>query len=147
MNTFDNIIIFTDGACSNNGKPIAKGGCGVHFPHKELQDISQQFTKSPITNNRAELYAILSALNALQNIIFNTLTINSDSKYAINCVTIWYKKWEKNGFVGSNKKPVENLDIIDDIVKIIRSNPNIKFQYVAREYNTEADKLAKNGCK
>jgi ribonuclease HI len=147
MNQFDNIIIFTDGACSNNGKPTASGGCGVYFPNKEFQDVSQPFTKSPITNNRAELYAILSALNKLENIKYNTVTINSDSKYAINCVTIWYKKWEKNGFVGSNKKPVENLDIIDEIVTVIRSNPNITFEYVERKYNTEADKLAKNGCK
>lgn len=145
MDTFDNIIIFVDGACSNNGKSNAKGGFGIYFPNGELENKSENFTLSPITNNRTELYAILVTLQMLQTIKFNTVTIYSDSKYSINCVTSWYKNWEKNGFIGKNKKPVDNLDIIDKIMDILRKNKNISIQYVPRENNTKADELAKNG--
>ena len=31
----DEIIVFTDGACSNNGKPTAKAGIGVYFEENE----------------------------------------------------------------------------------------------------------------
>jgi ribonuclease HI len=62
------LIIFTDGACINNGKQNAKAGYGIHFPNNELNDISEHFINSPITNQRAELYAILVALEKIANI-------------------------------------------------------------------------------
>ena len=31
------ILVFTDGACTNNGKKSAKAGIGVHFPNKEFE--------------------------------------------------------------------------------------------------------------
>ena len=36
----DDLIICTDGACSGNWKPYAKGGYGVYFPYKEYPDVS-----------------------------------------------------------------------------------------------------------
>lgn len=35
------IAVFTDGACSGNGKAISKGGVGVYFPDSQLEDISE----------------------------------------------------------------------------------------------------------
>jgi len=145
MTHFDDIIIYTDGACSNNGKPNAVGGCGVHFPNKEFEDKSTKFNLSPISNNRAELYAIYLALESLQDITFKTVTIHSDSRYAINCVTSWYKVWEKQNFLLSNKKPIKNFDIITKIRDILVKHANINFIYVERSKNANADKLAKNG--
>jgi ribonuclease HI len=147
MKQFDNIDIYVDGACSNNGKVNAKGGYGIYFPNGELINKSEKFTLSPITNNRAELYAIYDTLVMLKMVKYNTVTIHSDSKYSINCVTVWYNKWSKNNFIGANKKPIDNLDIIDKIIDILNINKNITFKYVPRENNKDADKLAKDGCK
>ncbi len=144
MEIFDNIIIYTDGACSNNGKKNAVGGCGVYFPNKEFTDISLNFKLNPITNNRAELYAIYLAVKTLDDTIFKTSTIYSDSKYAINCVTSWYDKWEKNKFLLSNKNQIKNFDIITDIHNILVTHTNITFKYIERGKNTFADKLAKD---
>lgn len=145
MKHFGDIIIYVDGACSNNGKITATGGCGVHFPNKEFEDKSVNFKLNPITNNRAELYAIYLALELLQDITFKTVTIYSDSKYAINCVTGWHKLWEKQNFLLSNKKPIKNFDIITNIHDILIKHTNITFVYVERDKNAIADKLAKNG--
>lgn len=140
-----NVIIYVDGACSNNGKVNAIGGYGIYFPNKEFNDVSKKFTLNPITNNRAELWAIYEALEILGGCEYDNATIYSDSKYSVNCINVWYETWEKNKFLGANKKPVDNLDIIDKIMGIVCDK--VKIEYVRRENNKEADKLAKDGCK
>jgi ribonuclease HI len=154
MKQFDNIIIFTDGACSGNGKKNAVAGSGVYFPNKEFEDKSFKFTLNPITNNRAELYAIYLALDTINTAKFNSATIYSDSTYAIKCVTIWYKKWSDNNFLTSQKKPIKNFDIIDKIHQILKKYDNIKIIYTQghstiesfnKTGNDNADKLAKEG--
>lgn len=140
-----NIIIYVDGACSNNGKVNAVAGYGIHFPNKEFNDVSKKFTLNPITNNRAELWAIYEALEMLGQYEYDGATIYSDSKYSVNCINIWYDAWAKNKFLGANKKPVDNLDIIDKIKEI--KDDKVKIEYVPREDNKKADKLAKDGCR
>ena len=39
------------------------------------------------------------------------VVIFTDSKYVKNGITDWIKKWEKNGWKSSNKKPVKNKDL------------------------------------
>lgn len=124
------IIIFTDGSCVNNGKPGAKGGYGVHFPNKEVEDIGEKFELKPITNNRSELYAIYVALDKLDGLKFDNATIYTDSKYAIGCMINWYPKWKTNGFLTTGKKPIANHDIIMMIHNIYSKYDNIKILYV-----------------
>lgn len=146
------VIIFTDGSCSNNGKPGAKGGYGVHFPNKECEDVSEKFELGNVTNNRAELYAIYVALDKLNNLKFDNAIIYTDSKYAIGCMINWYPKWKVNGFVTTGKKPIANNDIIIKIHEIYSKYDNIKILYVKGHKkdgtfmsigNDMADKLAK----
>lgn len=154
MQRLENIIVFTDGACTNNGKKNAKGGIGVYFPNKELDDISESFYFEPATNQRTELYAIYAALELiLSKFTCDVIYVYSDSTYAINCITIWAKKWERNGWISTDKKPVKNLDIIQPLYKLIKGY-NIKFNFVKAHtgdetieaiYNDRADKLAKRG--
>ena len=98
------LIIFTDGACTKNGKADAKAGMGIYFPNNELKNISEKFTQSPITNQRAELYAIYIALSkAVQEINkYNKIVFYSDSMYSIKSLTEWIKNWEKNGWKTAN---------------------------------------------
>ena len=55
------INIYTDGACSNNGRPDARAGFGIWFKEAIL-NTSESFTGIQ-TNNRAELLALLSINN------------------------------------------------------------------------------------
>ena len=153
---FDSIIIFTDGSCLNIGKKNAKAGIGIHFPNKEFSDISEPFLETPITNQRAELFAIYKALTQVtNNIKFNKIIIYSDSIYSIKSLTEWIKIWERNNWKNSKKKQVKNLDIISSIKIILDQHcDKIFFKHVKahtgkKDYesicNEIADKLAQNG--
>ena len=121
----DNILVFTDGSCINNGKLNAKAGIGIYFPNKEHDDISEPFNINPITNQRAELNAIYQALKLIvNNLRFQKITIYTDSLYSIKCLTLWIKNWNKNNWITSNKKPVKNIDIIRPIYNLMKEHEN-----------------------
>jgi len=157
MTTKKNIIIFTDGSCvKKNGVPI-KCGYGVHFPNNELDDISKSYKGTPLTNQRAELYAIYKGIKTIvSNIDFDTITIYSDSEYSIKSITLWIISWKKNGWKNSANKDVANQDIIKKIDKYMCKYENkIIFNHVkAHTKNTDslskgnrmADKLATSGA-
>ena len=155
MTDLKKIIIFTDGACSGNGKITAKAGIGIHFPNKECTDVSQSFSDNP-TNQRAELYAIQLALETIvKECTFDKVIIYSDSSYSIKCVSEWIINWEKNNWKNANGKPVKNLDLIRPIRRILKNLDNkVSFVHVKAHTkaitfealgNAEADKLATSG--
>ena len=146
------LIIFTDGSCNSKSK---KCGYGVNFPNKELQNISLPFTIKPLTNQRAELYAIYAALSVATKKNNLDIHIYSDSKYSIECVTNWINTWKQNGWMTATKKPVKNLDIIKPINNIINKyKGTISFHHINSHTGNDdyysinndiADQLAKNG--
>ena len=100
------------------------------------------------TNNRAELTAVLRALQIIPE--SRDATIISDSKYTIDCVQIWAKQWMKNGWRNSNNQDVDNKILIGKILNHIsaRETKNVKtdFKWVKghamNQGNIEADRLA-----
>ncbi|AGD92547.1 putative ribonuclease H protein [Megavirus lba] len=128
----ENVIVFTDGSCVNNGRKHAVGGIGIHFPDRTLNDISRIFTKGCCTNQRTELYAILYAIKyvhseiGLQNCILNIFT---DSQYSINCITKWVPAWIKNNWKTKNNTAVANREFIEPIYRYYNKY-NINFTHV-----------------
>lgn len=104
------------------------------------------------TNQRAELTAILRALDIAP--IHREVTIYTDSQYAIRSVTEWSKVWERNGWVNSKNKPVENKDLVMEIREKIVERDLLKkgtyFVWVKGHANDEgniaADRLAVEGA-
>jgi len=152
-----NILVFTDGSCIGQGKGTPKCGIGIHFPNKELADVSKKFKLDPLTNQRAELYAIYYALRKIiKNLDFKTITILTDSEYSIKSLTVWVKDWEKKDWKNAQKKPVMNQDLIKPIYEIIKKHKdNIKFIHVDAHTgggdwksvgNALVDRLAKQGA-
>lgn len=152
----DSVIVFTDGSCSGNGKNCAKAGIGIYFPCGEFPNVSEAFTIAPITNQRAELYAIYQTLlTVTEKCKFKKLLIYSDSLYSIKCVTLWINNWKCNGWKGANGKPIKNLDIIKPICDILEKyNNQVFFVHVNSHtnnntveaiFNDKADKLACEG--
>lgn len=152
----EEVNIFTDGSCFNNGKKNAKAGMGVHFPNGELEDLSVPFTIGVSTNQRAELGAIYLALKYwkqnFEPIVRKKVLINiyTDSNYSIKCLTEYIHKWEKNGWLTSKKEKVLNQDLLKAIYKYMRIY-KITFTHVyshtnSKDYNSVhnsiADKLA-----
>ncbi len=116
------LLLYTDGSCVRNGTSNSAGGIGIHFPNKELTDISKIFPLENCTNQRTELYAILSALRYVKShfkLSEYNLHIKTDSEYSINCLTKWVSSWIKNGWIKQNGEPVLNKDLIETIYKYI----------------------------
>ena len=92
----DPIYVYTDGACSNNGKKNARAGFGVYFGKDDPRNASESYN-GPQTNNVAELLAIIKALTILRQEIDNgeKIIIYSDSTYSIRCCTEYGEKWRK----------------------------------------------------
>ena len=91
-----NFNIYTDGACTNNGRKGAKCSIGIHFPENneiKLEDISRVLKVPKPTNNVAELTAILESMKKVKGIVYTPICIYTDSEYSLNVLTKWYPKW------------------------------------------------------
>ena len=148
----DTIIIYTDGACKNNGSKTknVRAGAGVHFSDKniiQMNDISLKLEIDDPTNNKAELTAILLALQECKvNKIQSKIIIYTDSKYSIDAITKWYGQWVKNNILQS-KKNIDLLKIIHELLQDldvsfehVRSHTNLQDEHSIG--NDRADKLA-----
>ena len=96
---------FTDGGCRGNP---GLGGWGVILrfgDHERELNGSEPET----TNNRMELLATISALQALSEPCRVVLT--TDSTYVKDGITKWIKNWKANGWRTAAKKPVKNQDL------------------------------------
>lgn len=151
QNDPNTIKIFTDGACTNNGYKNSKAGIGIVIPKLNIE-VSEKLSGEKLTNNIAELTAILRGLKIAKVKKLNSIQIISDSMYAINCVTNWWPKWEKNNWFLGKNKPVKNVEIIKEIVALIKQL-NVTFKHIKAHqkdpqiysdayYNNIADKLA-----
>ena len=137
--------ICTDGACSGNPGP---GGWGaVIFDEKNKQyNVSGKVKET--TNNRMELMAPIMALKKIKS--KSDVVIFTDSTYVKNGITDWIKKWEKNDWKNSNKKPVKNKDLWIKLNALCQKN-NVTWKWVKghsnNKYNDLADELATNAVK
>lgn len=108
------IRIYTDGSSLSNGQANAWGGVGVYFGPADKRNISEPLTGTKHTNQRAELTAIVRALEVAPK--DRRVVIVTDSRYSIDCVTNWFHNWQRNGWVNSSRKPVENKDLVQKIL-------------------------------
>jgi len=130
------ITIYTDGACSGNPGP---GGFGVILRCGTLEkEISGGYSLT--TNNRMELLAVITGLEALKWTNAD-VTIWSDSSYVVDAVEKgWVFSWEEKNFA---KKA--NPDLWIRFLALYRSH-NVKFQWIrghnGHPENERCDKMA-----
>ena len=147
------ILVFTDGSFI---KHLNKCGYGVFFPNSEYKNISRRFKIEPLSNQRAELYAIYKAIKRVnKNNKAQDIKIYTDSEYSIRSLTLWIKTWKENNWIASTNKPVANQDIIKKIDNMMTKHTGkIEFKHVRshtgkkdfESLNNEiVDKLAKLG--
>jgi len=97
--------VFTDGACSGNPGPGGWGAILISGGHrKELKG-----GEAETTNNRMELLAAISALEAIKRP--EIVDLNTDSVYMRDGITKWIHGWKRNGWRTADKKPVKNVDL------------------------------------
>lgn len=148
-----NMLVYTDGSCSQNGKPGAIGGIGIYFPNKELPSVSKIFPLNNCTSQRTELYAILTTLRYIKShfdMKSYKICIKTDSEYSINCLTKWVFGWVKRDWLKQNGEPVLNKELIETIFRYLQKY-QIIFKHVSAHTrgtdkdsrgNAEADRLA-----
>lgn len=141
----EKVIIYTDGACSGNPGP---GGWGAVLMYKDTKkEISG--AKKDTTNNEMELTAALEALKILK--FPCEVDLYSDSAYLVNGFSQgWIYNWQKNNWQTSDKKPVKNREIWQQIYDLTKTH-KVKFIKVKghadNEYNNRCDEMARNAIK
>ena len=153
MNTYS---YFTDGAATminKGGKYLREAGGWAFISFKNGEELSKQSGGCPLTtNNEMELYAIYASFMDFSDNCENgdKIEIYSDSGYCIGIFTQWAVNWEKNGWKRRGNKPIENLEIIKKIWKLMKeldiNGCEIQFVKVKghsnNELNNRVDKLA-----
>ena len=133
-------LVWTDGACSGNPGPggwaaivVAPGGDTVELSGGEPHT----------TNNRMELMAAISALEALKRP--STVEMHTDSKYVQDGISKWIHGWKRNGWKTADKKPVKNIDLWQRLDAAIQRH-HVKWHWVkghaGHDLNERADRLA-----
>lgn len=137
----DEVIIYTDGACSGNPGP---GGWGAILMYKDSKKEISGGNKNT-TNNIMEMTAVIEALKLLKHPC--KVKLYSDSAYVVNAfLQNWTKNWIKNNWKTSDKKDVKNKELWQELIELTKIH-NVTFIKVKghsdNEYNNRCDELAR----
>ncbi len=141
------LYAYTDGACSGNPGP---GGWGVVLQAKTgarvVRERDLNGGETDTTNNRMELTAAISALEALGR--STAITVVTDSNYVKDGITKWMFRWKENGWKTAGKKPVKNADLWQRLDEA-QSRHQVAWEWVkghaGHPENERADELAREG--
>lgn len=141
------LFAYTDGACSGNPGP---GGWGVLLLAREGEAVLKERTlcggEADTTNNRMELLAAISALEALARP--SDIVVVTDSAYVKNGVTGWIFGWKRNGWKTADKKPVKNVDLWQRLDEA-QARHKVEWRWIkghaGHAENERADELAREG--
>src|SRR5271169_229465 len=136
----DVVDIFTDGACSGNPGP---GGWGAILRYRGHEREFSGFEPGT-TNNRMELMAAISALEALTRSC--RVRLHTDSRYVRDGITTWIHDWKRRNWRTADKKPVKNVDLWQRLSAALEPH-QVEFLWVrghaGHPENERADALAR----
>jgi ribonuclease HI len=135
------VVIYTDGACSGNPGPGGWGAILSFAGHEKELKGGELHT----TNNRMELMAAISALEALTKPC--DVDLHTDSQYVRNGISSWINGWKKNGWKTADKKPVKNVDLWQRLDAALKAH-TVRWHWVkghaGHPMNERADQLARD---
>jgi ribonuclease HI len=136
------VTIYTDGACAGNPGPGGWGAILMSGPHRKEISGGEAAT----TNNRMELMAAISALEALKGP--SVVDIHTDSEYVQKGISTWIHGWKRNGWRNSQKEPVKNADLWQRL-DAAQALHQVRWHWVrghaGHAENERADELAREG--
>ena len=137
----EHIKIYCDGACSGN--PGNAGSGLAIYSNKKNPVLLYGAYEEEGTNNIAELNALHQALTiASQTSSENIISIFSDSKYAIDCITTWAYSWKKNGWTKKGGE-IKNLELVQEAHYLYEKLKNkIEIIHVKGHAGIEGNELA-----
>ena len=133
------VEVWTDGGCKPNPGP---GGWAAILRYggteRELSGAD-----SATTNNRMELTAAISALEALKRPC--RVVLHTDSEYVRNGVTRWVTGWVRNNWRNAARDPVANLELWQRLLAAAKPH-QVEWKWVRGHsgdaMNERADRLA-----
>ena len=138
----DIVELYTDGACSGNPGP-GGWGCILRFKGVEKELCGGE---DATTNNRMEMKAVISGLEALKRPC--TIDVYTDSQYVQKGITEWIWGWKKRGWKTADNKPVKNADLWQELDALVRKH-KVSWHWVkghaGHPENERADALARQG--
>lgn len=144
MTSEKKVLIYTDGACSGNPGPGGWGAILIWGSHKK-----ELWGGEPVTtNNRMELLAAISALEALRRP--SKIELWTDSNYVKDGISKWIHGWKKNGWKTAMKQPVKNAELWQRL-DAAQERHDISWHWLkghaGHEFNERADELARFAIK
>ena len=137
----EEVVIYTDGACSGNPGPGGWGTILMYQGHEK--EISGGCKET--TNNIMEITAVLEGLKALKKPC--KVKIYSDSAYVVNAFNQkWIYGWLKNGWKNASKEPVKNKELWQELYELTKKHEVtfIKVKgHADNKYNNRCDELAR----
>ena len=99
------VVAYTDGACAGNPGPGGWGAILISGGHrKELKG-----GEAATTNNRMELMAAISALEALK--APSHVDLHTDSEYVQKGISVWIHGWKRKGWRTASGTAVKNAEL------------------------------------
>ncbi|HWB46129.1 MAG TPA: ribonuclease HI [Hyphomicrobiaceae bacterium] len=99
------VVVYTDGACSGNPGPGGWGAILLYDGHRKEISGGEPVT----TNNRMELIAAISALEAVKRP--SRIEVHTDSEYLKNGISTWIHSWKRRGWRTAAGSPVKNEEL------------------------------------
>ena len=141
------IEIYTDGGCSGNPGP---GGWAFIIIKDNSQITVKWGAENHTTNNRMELMAAISALEALRLLCAESsaaaekVTVYTDSQYVQKGITLWIKDWKSRGWKTSGKGFVKNQELWQSL-DVLAAGFSLNWVWIkghaGNEFNERCDKL------
>lgn len=132
--------IYTDGSARPTNPGV--GGMAIVVCDDNDKVITTIYHESKwATNNQTELMAIIAAL-VLYGGKGLDLTIYSDSAYAVNALTLWSYSWRRDGWVKSDGKEPENLQIFMQYHALLDYGFRADIQKVKGHHTCRGNQLA-----
>ncbi len=135
------VTIYTDGACSQNPGPGGWAAVLMYNEHKKELSGCEEAT----TNNRMELTAAIMGMRALNQRC--EVALYTDSAYLCNGFKLgWIYNWQRNGWLTSGRKPVENQDLWQELLSLSKKHSIVWHKvkgHSDNEFNNRCDELAR----
>jgi ribonuclease HI len=135
----DSVVIYTDGGCApTNPGPGGWAAILIKGEHRKELKGGEPLT----TNNRMELMAAISGLEALKKP--SSVDLHTDSQYVRDGITKYINNWKRNGWRTASKQPVKNQDLWQRL-EAARDVHTVRWHWVkghsGDQFNERADEL------
>jgi ribonuclease HI len=119
--------VYTDGGCSNNGKPYSRAGIGIFFGEDDTRNLSKRIDGKQ-TNNTAELSAIIETYKIIENDIMSgkKVGIFTDSEYVMKCISTYGEKCYKKNWT----EDIPNKELVRTVYEMYKNKPTVKIFHI-----------------